>query len=189
MQIVLGITGGIAAYKACDLITMFKRVGCSVDVIMTEAATKFITPLTIQTLTKTKVNIDMFEQVDILKPEHISLAERADVFLIYPASANIIGKIANGIADDLLSTVAMASIGRKYSSSPVRHLGFFIAPAMNQNMWNNPAVQRNIKTVQEMGFEILGPIEGMLACGDKAIGVAMKPKEVFDEIYTRKGEV
>ena len=177
MNIVLGITGGIAAYKACDLINMFKRDGYNVDTIMTKAALEFITPLIIQTLAKSKVNIDMFEQVDIMRPEHISLADRADVFVIYPATANIIGKIANGIADDLLSTVAMATAGREYHSGKL-----FIAPAMNNNMYFNTAVQANISKVREMGFTVLGPIEGMLACGDMAMGCAMKPKDVYTAI-------
>ena len=135
MNIVLGVTGSIAAYKAADITSRLKKLGHNVDVILTENGSKIITALTLQTLSKNKVYMDMFEEITPTEVKHISLAEKADLVLIAPATANIIGKIAHGIADDFLSTVVMAAANQ----APV-----YIAPAMNTNMYENPIVQENI---------------------------------------------
>ncbi|SHF20122.1 Phosphopantothenate-cysteine ligase [Caldanaerobius fijiensis DSM 17918] len=154
-KVVLGVTGGIAAYKAAELARFLIREGASVKVIMTESATRFITPLTFQTLTNNPVAVDMFEEPVAWEIEHISLAKWADVFLIAPATANIIGKIASGIADDILTTTVMAT------KAPV-----VIAPAMNVNMYNNPITQRNIDLLRQYGYYFVQPESGELACGD-----------------------
>ena len=131
--IIVGVTGGIAAYKVVDVVSRLKKQRANVEVIMTENATKFVSPLTFQTLAQNKVHVDMFKEPSNYDVEHISLAEKADLFLIAPATANIIGKIANGIADDLLTTTIMATKTK-----------VILAPAMNTNMYLNPIVQKNI---------------------------------------------
>ncbi|NLO46861.1 MAG: phosphopantothenoylcysteine decarboxylase [Clostridiales bacterium] len=159
-EIILGITGSIAAYKAADIANELTKSNATVHAIMTAAATKFIAPLTIQTLTKNKVYIDMFEKVDYLDVRHISLAQKADCCLIAPATANIIGKLASGIADDMLSTVVMAIKGK-----PV-----LICPAMNTAMYENPVTQSNIERLKGFGYSFIEPKEAFLACGDKGKG-------------------
>ncbi len=154
-NIVLGVTGSIAAYKAADIANSLTKSGNSVHVIMTEAATKFITPLTFQTLTKNDVYTDMFKPYRSSEVEHISLAEKADLFLIAPASANFLAKAASGIADDMLTSTFLA-----YRDKPV-----LIAPAMNTNMYENPVTQRNIGILRQLGFEMIEPRSAMLACG------------------------
>lgn len=158
-NIVIGITGGIAAYKACEIISYLKHEGANVDVIMTKNATEFITPLTIETLSKNKVVIDMFEKKEHIEVEHISLARKADVILVVPATANTIGKVANGIADDMLSTTIMATTAQ-----------VIFAPAMNNQMYNNKIVQDNIEKLKKYSYKFIQPQEGNLACGYKAIG-------------------
>jgi len=152
-NILLGITGGIAAYKICDLIRQYKKNGANVKVIATPNALNFMTKLTLQNLSQNEVYVQEFD-VREWKPEHISLADEADVFVIAPATANTIGKIAQGIADNLLTSVACA-----FSKKMI------VAPAMNCNMWNNHAVQENLKVLQARGVEILQPESGFLACG------------------------
>ena len=137
LNVVIGITGGIAAYKACGIVSYLKSEGANVDVIMTKNACEFITPLTLETLSGNKVITDMFERPDYIDVKHISLARKADLFLIVPATANIIGKVANGIADDMLSTTIMAT------KAPV-----IFAPAMNNGMYENPIVQNNLEKLQ-----------------------------------------
>jgi phosphopantothenoylcysteine decarboxylase / phosphopantothenate---cysteine ligase len=151
--VVLGITGGIAAYKAAELTRLFVKAGATVHVIMTESATQFIGPLTFQTLTGNPVYVNQFDLIGESEIGHISLADRADVLLIAPATANVMGKVANGIADDLLTTTTMAT------KAPV-----VFAPAMNVNMWDSPAMQRNLKTLKKDGHRIVEPGEGFLAC-------------------------
>lgn len=158
-NIVLGITGGIAAYKMPELIRLFVKAGANVDVILTESATKFLTPLTISTLTRNNTHIALFDPSIDYNLDHISLADKADLFLIAPATANIIGKIAHGIADDLLTTSVMAT------KCPV-----LIAPAMNVNMWENSIVQHNITQLKTLGYNFIPPEEGDLACGYKGSG-------------------
>jgi phosphopantothenoylcysteine decarboxylase/phosphopantothenate--cysteine ligase len=154
-NIVLGITGGIASYKMVDVASKLVKQDFNVDVVMTEAATKFVKPLTFRSITHAPVETDMFSPPVHYEVKHVSLAKKADLFLIGPATGNIIGKIANGIADDLLSTIIMAT------NAPV-----IIAPAMNVNMYNNTIVQDNITYLEKMGYKIINPGSGYLACGD-----------------------
>lgn len=170
-NILIGVTGGIAAYKICDVISYLKRNGANVDVIMTESATKFITPLTLETLAKSRVVVDIFYEKDHVDVEHISLARKADLVLIAPATANIIGKIANGIADDMLSTTVMAT------KAPV-----LIAPAMNNGMFENRIVQDNMKKLKEYGYKFIDPVEGNLACGYKAVGKLADRNTIIEKI-------
>ena len=156
MNIVLGVTGSIAAYKAADITSSLTKRGHNIDVILTENGSKIITPITLQTLSKNKVYMDMFEEITPKEVKHISLVEKADIVLIAPATANIIGKIAGGIADDFLSTVVMAA---------APHTPVYIAPAMNTNMYENPIVQDNIDRLKRFGYHFIEPKESMLACG------------------------
>jgi len=158
--IILGVTGSIAAYKAADIISCLMKFGCDVHVIMTDSATKFISPLTFQTLTTNKVYTDMFEEIAYSDVRHISLAQKADCLVIAPATANIIGKIASGIADDMLSTVAMA----------VKNKPVIICPAMNTAMYENVITQSNIRNLQKYGYQFVEPKESRLACGDLGKG-------------------
>lgn len=155
-NIVLGVTGSIAAYKAADLCSRLTKAGYHVDVILTKGGAEFITPLTLQTLSKNRVFTDMFQLDYPREVEHISLAKKADLFLIAPASADIVGKIANGIADDMLTTVALA----------MKDIPMLIAPAMNTTMYENPAVQENLSRLKKYGYRIIEPKEALLACGD-----------------------
>jgi phosphopantothenoylcysteine decarboxylase/phosphopantothenate--cysteine ligase len=157
--IVIGVTGGIAVYKALDVISRLKKKNFEVYVIMTEAATKFVNPLSFQTLSQNIVNFDMFYEPRAWEIQHISLAKKADLVAIVPATANIIGKVASGIADDLLSTTIMAT------KSPV-----VFAPAMNTNMYNSPIVQDNISKLTKYGYKFISPASGRLACGDDGEG-------------------
>lgn len=153
--IVIGVSGGIAVYKVCDIVSQLKKLNATVHVIMTKSATEFVAPLTFRSLSQQPVVVDMFEKVEKWDIEHIALAKAADLFLMAPATANMIGKMANGIADDMLSTTVMAT------KAPV-----FIAPAMNTNMYDNPIVQRNIKQLKAYGYAFIDPDSGRLACGD-----------------------
>ncbi|HYE80592.1 MAG TPA: bifunctional phosphopantothenoylcysteine decarboxylase/phosphopantothenate--cysteine ligase CoaBC [Clostridia bacterium] len=166
-NIVLGVSGGIAAYKACELVSRIKKLDAEVHVIMTDSAARFVTPLTFQSLSLNQVASDMFEVPKYWEIEHISLAKLADVFVIAPATANIIGKLAGGIADDMLSTTVMAT------RAPV-----IIAPAMNTNMYENPVVQRNISILKDMGYSFVEPEEGRLACGDVGRGKMADPSVI-----------
>ena len=170
-NILIGITGGIAAYKACSLVSYFKSEGANVDVIMTKHATEFITPLTLETLAQSKVITDMFQRSDYIDVEHISLARKADLFLIVPATANIIGKVANGIADDMLSTTIMAT------KAPV-----IFAPAMNNQMYENPIVQDNIEKLRKYGYHFIEPSIGKLACGYEAKGKLPKTEQIIEDV-------
>lgn len=158
-KVVIGISGGIAAYKCAELVRQLKRSGAEVEVIMTQAAQKFITPLTMETLSEKKVHTNLFPDDEFSATVHIDLADWADVVLIAPATANIIAKINNGIGDDLLSTVCLAAWRKTV-----------IAPAMNSNMWANPAVQCNLKELTKNGYIIIDPAEGDLACGYTGTG-------------------
>ncbi len=171
MNIVIGVTGGIAAYKVCGLINYLKSEGAIIDVIMTKSATNFITPLTLETLSGNKVITDMFKRPDYIEVEHISLANKADLFLVVPATANIIGKISWGIADDMLSTTIMAT------KSPV-----IFAPAMNNNMYENRIVRENIERLKSFGYKFIEPDTGHLACGYEAKGKLPKTKTIIDNV-------
>ena len=157
--IVLGVTGGIAAYKACELLRLLQKAGMDVYVVMTKHATQFVAPLTFETLSGHPVAVDTFERPATWEVEHIALAKRADLFLIAPATTNIIGKMAHGIADDMLSTTVMAT------KAPV-----MIAPAMNTGMWENTATQQNIAALKARGVHVVTPATGHLACGDSGAG-------------------
>ena len=177
LNVVIGITGGIAAYKACGIVSYLKKEGANVDVIMTKNACEFITPLTLETLSGNKVVTDMFDRPDHMEVKHISLARKANLFVIIPASANILGKVAHGIADDMLSTTIMAT------ASPV-----IFAPAMNDQMYNNPIVQKNIEILKGYGYKFIEPATGHLACGYEAKGKLPKTEEIIEYIrkYTRR---
>lgn len=159
-NIVLGVTGSIAAYKAADLTNELTKDGYHVDVIMTRGGMEFITPLTLQTLSKNRVYTELFQVDYPQEVKHISLSKKADLFVIAPATANIIGKIANGIGDDMLSSVALA----------MERIPMLIAPAMNTRMWENPIVQENIRKLKTCGYEIIEPREARLADGDLGKG-------------------
>ena len=169
--VVIGVSGGIAVYKACDIVSRLKKLNANVHVIMTKSATEFVTPLTFQSLSQNYVVSDMFEEPKTWDVEHISLAKKADVFLIAPATANVIGKIANGICDDMLSTTVMATTGK-----------VLIAPAMNTNMYKNPILQRNINTLKELGYNFVNPESGRLACGDVGEGKLASPETIVDAV-------
>ncbi len=169
--IVVGVTAGIAAYKICQLVSSLKKQGNEVHVIMTKEAEKFVTPLTFQTLSSQKVITDMFTVDYTPDVHHISLAKKADLFVVAPATANIIAKIAHGIADDMLTTTFLASTCPK-----------MIVPAMNTNMLNNPITQDNIATCQKYGMHIMCSGAGYLACGDVGAGRLPEPEEIEDAI-------
>ena len=169
--VVIGVSGGIAVYKTLDVVSRLRKLGVNVNVIMTKSATEFVTPLSFQSLSQNYVVCDMFEDPNTWDVEHISLAKRADVFLIAPATANVIGKIANGIAADMLTTTVMATKAK-----------VLIAPAMNTNMYVNPILQRNINTLKELGYNIVEPESGRLACGDTGKGKLASPETIVDEV-------
>lgn len=170
-NIVIGVCGGIAAYKVCDLVSRLRKAEANVDVIMTEAAVNFINPLTFQSLSSNVVVVDMFKEPNHWEIQHISLGKKADVVLIAPATANIIGKIANGIADDMLTTTVMAT------KAPV-----IFAPAMNSSMYENSILQENIYKLKNKGYHFIDPIEGRLACGDIGKGKMAEPESMEEFI-------
>lgn len=172
-NIVIGVTGGIAAYKTLDIISRLKKESFNIDVIMTESASKFVTPLSFQTLSQNIVNCDMFTEPRAWEIKHISLAKKADLMLIAPATANIIGKVANGIADDLLSTTIMATQAK-----------VIFAPAMNTNMYNNAIVQHNIGKLKDFGYEFIEPFSGRLACGDYGTGKLADVEKIVQVIQS-----
>lgn len=173
MNVLLGVTGSIAAYKAAEITSRLTKKDCNVDIILTEGGSKFITPLTLQTLSKNKVYMDMFEEITPSEVKHISLAKKADLVLIAPATANIIGKIAWGIADDFLSTVVMAAANK----TPV-----YIAPAMNTEMYENPIVQENIERLSKRGYHFIEPKASLLACGDLGKGALADVDQIVDVV-------
>ena len=177
--VVLGVTGGIAVYKALDVISALRKKDVDVRVIMTKSATEFVTPLTFQSMSQNIVTTDMFAEPKAWEIQHISLAKRADVFLVAPATANIIGKVANGIADDILSTTIMATRAK-----------VVFAPAMNTNMYTNPIVQENIAKLKKLGYEFIEPASGRLACGDEGKGKLAPASDIVEkvlsELYDKK---
>ncbi|MCQ5383807.1 MULTISPECIES: bifunctional phosphopantothenoylcysteine decarboxylase/phosphopantothenate--cysteine ligase CoaBC [Hungatella] len=175
-HVVLGITGSIAAYKTAGLASMLVKKGCHVQVLMTENATNFINPITFETLTGNKCLVDTFDRNFEFSVEHVALAKQADVVMIAPASANIIAKLAHGLADDMLTTTVLACRCKK-----------IIAPAMNTNMYENPVVQDNIKICEKYGIEVIKPAVGYLACGDTGAGKMPEPAELFDYIEKEIG--
>lgn len=174
LHIVLGISGGIAAYKSLSLIRLLQKMNAEVRVVATENALQFVTPLSLQTLSQNSVYVDQFQRLENVEVEHVALADWADALLVAPATANIIGKFANGIADDALSTTFLAC------NKPV-----FIAPAMNKNMLHNPAVQQNIALLQQRGCHILAPSSGYLACGTTGDGRMQEPEEIAQTVVNQ----
>jgi phosphopantothenoylcysteine decarboxylase/phosphopantothenate--cysteine ligase len=172
-ELLLCVTGGIACYKSADLASKLTRAGASVTVAMTENACRFVAPLTFQSVTRNRVYTDLWPDVKDHNPNHISLTERADLMIIAPATANILAKIALGIADDLVSTMAMASSGA---------CEMLIAPAMNSRMFSSPALQENIKTLTAREVRFIGPNDGRLACGTTGPGRMSEPDEILDAI-------
>lgn len=169
--VILGVTGCIAAYKSCEIVSRFIKFGYDVRVIMTVNATEFVSKLSFETLSNNRVVVETFDPNREFETEHISYAKLASAFVIAPATANVIGKIANGIADDMLTTTVMAT------QAPV-----FICPAMNTNMYNNPTVTKNIETLKEKGYIIIDSTEGRLACGDIGKGKMAEPVDIVEEV-------
>ncbi len=170
-KIVLGVTGGIAAYKAVEITSLLKKQGATVDVIMTKNAMEFVTPLTFQTISENKVYTDTFQRIDHFDVEHISLAKKADLFLLAPATMNVIGKIRAGIADDMVTTVIAATKAQK-----------LIVPAMNTAMYENPILQQNMKDLMALGMDFMEPVEGLLACGDVGKGKFPSPMAIVERV-------
>ena len=167
-NIVIGVTGSISAYKICDIVSILKHKGANVNVIMTRNSANFITPLTLETLSKNKVHIEMFNDEYEEEVMHIELARKADLFLVAPCTANVISKIANGIGDDMLTTTIIAT------KAPV-----VIAPAMNDNMYSNKIVQDNIEKLKKYGYMFIEPITGNLACGYEGKGKLARKEDII----------
>ena len=176
LNILLGVSGGIAAYKAVDLASKLTAAGAKVNTVMTENACRLVGPESFAAVTCSAVFKGLWSTPEEYKIGHIALVDWSDIVVVAPATANIIGKIANGICDDLLSTTFCAAWRLIKSGATL------LAPAMNNNMWNNPAVQRNVKTVKEMGFQLIGPVEGRLACGTEGIGRMSEPQDILEAI-------
>lgn len=168
MKIILGITGGIAAYKAAELVRLFVKKGCEVEVVMTDAATRFVTPLTMQTLSGRPVRLTQWDDM-----AHIDLSRAAEAILVAPATADFIAKIAQGHASDLLSSLCLA-----------RNCPLFLAPAMNRQMWDNPATRRNLAQILEDGVHVVGPLEGVQACGETGMGRMAEPDEIASAVLS-----
>ena len=171
-NILLGVSGGIAAYKAVDLASRLTAAGASVKTVMTESACEFVQPMSFEAVTRSAVYTSLWNTSEQYSSAHISMLEWADIVVVAPATADIIGKIANGICDDLLSTTVCACWAKPT----------LLAPAMNNNMWDNPAVRRNVEAVKGMGFQLTGPEQGRLACGVDGIGRMSQPQEILAAI-------
>lgn len=172
--VIVGVTGSIAAYKACEIVSLLTRDGIDAQVIFTAEAKEFVTPLSLQTLSRNKVLDDMFASPEEWNPLHTSLADKADAILIAPATANVIGKLASGICDDLLTCVVYAS------KAPV-----IIAPAMNDHMYDHAFVQANIAKLKKIGYAFVGPVKGRLACGRESIGHLAETNAIIRELKRR----
>ena len=176
LNILMGVTGGVAAYKAVDLASKLTSAGAVVKTVMTEAACRLVGPKSFEAVTQSTVFTTMWSTPEEHQISHIALIDWADIVVVAPATANILGKIANGICDDMLSTT-LCSCWPLVESGKV-----LLAPAMNNNMWANPAVQHNLKTLKERGFQFIGPTEGRLACGTEGIGRMSEPQDILDAI-------
>ncbi len=172
LNILLGVSGGIAAYKAVDLASKLTAVGALVDTVMTENACRLVGPKSFEAVTNSAVFTSLWSTSEEYKISHIALVDWADIVVVAPATANIIGKIANGICDDLLSTTLCACWQK-----PI-----LLAPAMNDNMWDNPAVRRNVKALKDMGFRLVGPEKGRLASGTEGIGRMSEPQDILEAV-------
>lgn len=170
-HVVLGVTGGIAVYKACEVVSRLRKSGANVHVIMTKNATEFVAPLTFETLSNNPVVTDTFARPETWEVEHIALAKRAEVFVIAPATANCLAKMACGIADDMLTTTVLAT------KAPI-----LVAPAMNTGMWTAEATRQNVETLKSRGVHFVGPDNGMLACGDSGAGRMSEPAQIVEAI-------
>ena len=170
-EIVVGVTGSIAAYKAAEVVSQLVQRDAEVTVVMTRSATQFVGPLTFQTLTRRRVMIDQFDLESVVDPTHISLTDEADLVVIAPATANFLGKAAHGIADDMLGSLLLAV------TCPV-----LVAPAMNDRMWAHPAVQDNLAILKKRGYKFVEPESGFLACGTYAKGRLANPAQIVEEI-------
>lgn len=169
-EVVVGVCGGIAAYKVASLVSALVQRGAGVSVAMTAAAQRFITPLTFQSLTARQVFTDLWEAENYHDPQHLNLTEAADLFIVAPATANMIGKMACGLADDLLSTMMLSA------ACPV-----LLAPAMNTRMWENPIVQKNLESLRSRGYQVTPPGEGWLACRTIGAGRMAEPQQILDQ--------
>ena len=174
--IVVGVTGSIAAYKAADLVSKLVKAGCEVHVVMTEAAQQFIAPLTFQTLSRNEVMCEGAAHGPNWKPAHIALADRANLLLIAPATANAIAELAHGLASNPIGEIALATL------APV-----LVAPAMNGKMWLHPATQQNVATLKARGVDFIGPEEGLLACGYEGLGRLWNVDEIVTRALTLAG--
>ena len=170
-EIIVAVCGGIAAYKVADLVSKLVQAGAGVTVCMTAGATKFVTPMTFEALSRRKVRTDTFELADSNDTQHIGLTERANLMLVAPATANMIAKVAHGICDDLISLMINAS------ACPV-----VFAPSMNDRMWDNPITKENVAKLQKLGYGFIGPEEGWLACRNVGAGRLSEPQKIIDEI-------
>jgi phosphopantothenoylcysteine synthetase/decarboxylase len=183
LNILLGVTGGVAAYKAVDLASKLTAAGAGVKTVITESACRLIQPKSFEAVTQSAVFTTMWGQPGEYRISHIELVDWADIVVVAPATANILGKIANGICDDMLSTI-LCSCWPLVESEAV-----ILAPAMNNNMWANPAVQHNVKTLEERGFKLIGPEEGRLACGTEGIGRMSEPQDILSAIEKIAGNI
>ena len=183
LNILLGVSGGVAAYKAVDLASKLTASGARVNTVMTENACRLIGPKSFEAVTNSMVFTSMWNASEEHKISHINLVNWADIVVVAPATANIIAKIANGICDNLLSTMLCVCWPLIKSGAVL------LAPAMNDNMWNNPAVQRNVKTVKEMGFKLIGPQVGALACGKEGIGRMTEPQDILKALEKIASEI
>ena len=174
-NILLGVSGGVAAYKAVDLASKLTAQGAKVKTVMTENACRLVGPKSFEAVTASEVYTDMWADTEDFKISHIALVDWADMVVVAPATANIIAKAANGICDDLLSTM-LCTFWKKTT---------LIAPAMNTNMWENPIVQANIEKLRKIGFEIIGPETGRLACGTEGIGRMTEPQDILEAIVSK----
>jgi phosphopantothenoylcysteine decarboxylase/phosphopantothenate--cysteine ligase len=172
LNILLGVSGGIAAYKAVDLASKLTAAGTKVNTIMTDNACQFVGPKSFEAVTCSAVYTSLWSLSEVHRGSHVAFVDWADIVVVAPATADIIAKIANGICDDLLSTTICACWAKPT----------ILAPAMNNNMWTNPGVQRNVKTLKKMGFELIGPVKGRLACGTDAVGRMAEPADILRAI-------
>jgi phosphopantothenoylcysteine synthetase/decarboxylase len=177
MKIILGVTGSIAAHKAADLASLLTKAGCDTRAVLTADAQRFITPLPFKTLTRNPVVTDLYDEEEGWQPAHVRLADEADLLLIAPATANVIAKMAHGIADDALTCIALAL-------NPKAKL--LIAPAMNGKMWLHPATQSNVKLLKSRGAEFIGPDKGMLSCGYEGIGRLWPVEKIAEHVLSSK---
>ena len=170
-EVVVGVGGGISAYKVCQVVSRLVQRACGVTVTLTEAGTRFVTPLTFQALTHRQVFTTLWQTEGYYEPQHLSLSEHADLFLVAPATADLIGKFAAGIGDDLVTTLM---IGRDCPA--------LLAPTMNTRMWENPIVQQNVAKLRKLGYAFVGPEEGPLACGTKGAGRMAEPETILEAV-------